>query len=91
MLVATNMASPELEDQFHPNLRMWVREEELDDGRNLTDVVNETNENVKYLPGVKLGLNVTAISDLEVATHLYPTLYPALCPALCPGYSKVVL
>lgn len=69
MLVATNLASQELDDQFNPNLRMWVRGEELADGRNLTDVVNETNENVKYLPGVKLGHNLTAIADLEEAVR----------------------
>lgn len=83
MLVATNLASQELDDQFNPNLRMWVREEELADGRNLTDVVNETNENVKYLPGVKLGHNLTAIADLEVDHPLYPDPCPAICASLC--------
>lgn len=45
---------------------MWVREEELPDGRNLTEVFNESHENLRYLPGVHLGDNVTAIPDLEV-------------------------
>ncbi|GAU29008.1 hypothetical protein TSUD_165260 [Trifolium subterraneum] len=33
---------------------MWVFEETLPNGEKLTDVINKTNENVKYLPGVKL-------------------------------------
>lgn len=32
--------------------------------RLLTEVINETNENVKYLPGVKLGSNIKAVPDL---------------------------
>ena len=32
--------------------------------RKLSEVINETNENVKYLPGVKLGRNVRAEPDL---------------------------
>ena len=46
-LVAGNLAREELEDQFSPALRVWVREEELPDGRKLTDVFNETRENPK--------------------------------------------
>ena len=46
-LVAGNLAKQELEDQFAPLLRMWVRQEQLDDGRQLTDVFNETRENPK--------------------------------------------
>ncbi len=46
-LVATNLASPELEDQFEPQLRIYMREEQLPDGRKLTEVFNETRENVK--------------------------------------------
>lgn len=44
---------------------MWVREEQLPDGRNLTEVFNESRENVRYLPGVHLGDNVTAVPELE--------------------------
>ncbi|KAK7844835.1 glycerol-3-phosphate dehydrogenase [nad(+)] [Quercus suber] len=38
-------------------VRMWVYEEILPSGEKLTDVINSTNENVKYLPGIKLGKN----------------------------------
>ncbi|KAF8028946.1 hypothetical protein BT93_E1579 [Corymbia citriodora subsp. variegata] len=52
---------------FHDEVRMWVFEEILPSGEKLTDVINSTNENVKYLPGIKLGHNVVAIPDLENA------------------------
>ncbi|CAN6464378.1 unnamed protein product [Victoria cruziana] len=50
---------------FHDEVRMWVFEETLASGEKLSHVINDTNENVKYLPGVKLGKNVVADSDLE--------------------------
>ncbi|KAG2187126.1 hypothetical protein INT44_004796 [Umbelopsis vinacea] len=50
-------------DLFDRQVRMWVFEEQVD-GRNLTDIINEKHENVKYLPGVKLPENVIAIPDL---------------------------
>ncbi|KAK2413712.1 NAD-dependent glycerol-3-phosphate dehydrogenase family protein [Trifolium repens] len=52
---------------FHDEVRMWVFEETLPSGEKLTDVINKTNENVKYLPGVKLGKNVVADPNLERA------------------------
>ncbi|GKV37156.1 hypothetical protein SLEP1_g45217 [Rubroshorea leprosula] len=52
---------------FHEEVRMWVFEETLPSGEKLTDVINRTNENVKYLPGIKLGKNVVADPDLENA------------------------
>lgn len=42
---------------------MWVFEEQVD-GRPLTSIINEEHENVKYLPGYKLPLNVVADPDL---------------------------
>ncbi|KAK0590833.1 hypothetical protein LWI29_032270 [Acer saccharum] len=52
---------------FHDQVRMWVFEETLPSGEKLSDVINRTNENVKYLPGIKLGKNVIADPDLENA------------------------
>ncbi|KAI5430912.1 hypothetical protein KIW84_035162, partial [Lathyrus oleraceus] len=49
---------------FNDEVRMWVYEETLPSGEKLSDVINQTNENVKYLPGVKLGKNVVADPDL---------------------------
>ena len=37
--------------------------------RKLSDVINESNENVKYLPGVKLGKNVRAEPDLVASVR----------------------
>ncbi|CAI0456521.1 unnamed protein product [Linum tenue] len=54
---------------FHDEVRMWVFEEKLPSGEKLTEVINRTNENVKYLPGIKLGKNVVADPDLENAVR----------------------
>ncbi|CAK8541220.1 unnamed protein product [Lathyrus sativus] len=51
-------------NSFNDEVRMWVYEETLPSGEKLSDVINQTNENVKYLPGVKLGKNVVADPDL---------------------------
>lgn len=52
---------------FHDEVRMWVYEEILTSGEKLSEVINQNNENVKYLPGIKLGKNVVADPDLEHA------------------------
>lgn len=39
---------------------MWVYEEMIE-GKKLTEIINETHENVKYLPGHKLPPNVVCI------------------------------
>ncbi|GKB98912.1 glycerol-3-phosphate dehydrogenase [NAD(+)] [Tanacetum coccineum] len=54
---------------FYDEVKMWVFEESLPSGEKLTDVINRTNENVKYLPGIKLGNNVVADPDLENAGY----------------------
>ncbi|KAG6578681.1 Glycerol-3-phosphate dehydrogenase [NAD(+)] 1, chloroplastic, partial [Cucurbita argyrosperma subsp. sororia] len=63
-LIASNAARL---SSFHDEVRMWVYEETLPTGEKLTDVINLNNENVKYLPGIKLGMNVIADPDLENA------------------------
>lgn len=52
-------------NDFQDEVRMWVFEEKLPTGEKLSEVINNTNENVKYLPGIKLGKNVVADPDLE--------------------------
>jgi glycerol-3-phosphate dehydrogenase (NAD+) len=45
---------------------MWVFEEQVN-GKPLTQIINQTHVNVKYLPGIDLGENVYAEPDLCVA------------------------
>ncbi|BES96039.1 Glycerol-3-phosphate dehydrogenase [Nesidiocoris tenuis] len=45
---------------------MYVYEEMID-GQKLTEIINTTHENVKYLPGHKLPPNVVAVPDLVEA------------------------
>ncbi len=46
-------------EQFETQVSMWVFEE-LIDGKKLTEIINETHENVKYLPNHKLPENVVS-------------------------------
>ena len=50
--------------QFEEEVRMWVFQEQVN-GRNLTDIINEKHENVKYLPGRPLPANIRAVPDLS--------------------------
>ncbi|KAL4812689.1 NAD-dependent glycerol-3-phosphate dehydrogenase N-terminus-domain-containing protein [Aspergillus spinulosporus] len=67
-------------DTFETPVRMWVFEEEItvppdsphhskygDKPQKLTQVINETHENVKYLPGIKLPENLIATPDIREA------------------------
>lgn len=46
---------------FEDKVTMWVYEEIIE-GKKLTEIINETHENVKYLPGHKLPENVVSKS-----------------------------
>eukprot|EP00842_Homolaphlyctis_polyrhiza_P005745 jgi/Hompol1/6171/HPOL_004857-RA len=48
---------------FHKEVRMWVFEE-IVQGERLTEIINKTHENVKYLPNVRLPDNVVAMPEL---------------------------
>ena len=52
--------------KFNPTVNMYVYEE-LINGRKLTEIINTEHENVKYLPGHKLPVNVVAVPDVVVA------------------------
>jgi glycerol-3-phosphate dehydrogenase (NAD+) len=53
-------------DVFDDEVRMYVHEEMID-GKPLTEIINTTNENVKYLPGAKFTPNVVADPKIESA------------------------
>ena len=42
---------------FQTEVVMWVYEEVIN-GQRLSDIINEKHENIKYLPGIKLPVNV---------------------------------
>lgn len=44
---------------------MWVYEEMIE-GKKLTEIINETHENVKYLPGHKLPENVVSYPSMTI-------------------------
>ncbi|XP_012283028.1 glycerol-3-phosphate dehydrogenase [NAD(+)], cytoplasmic [Orussus abietinus] len=51
---------------FEDRVTMYVYEE-LVNGRKLTEIINETHENVVYLPGHKIPENVVAVPDVVEA------------------------
>jgi len=53
-------------DVFDNEVKMYVHEEMID-GKPLTGIINETNENVKYLKGAKFTPNVVADPDIASA------------------------
>lgn len=61
-IVSENAA--ENTDTFDSEVRMWVYEEQVD-GKNLTEIINEKHENVRYLPEIKLPTNLVADPDIK--------------------------
>jgi glycerol-3-phosphate dehydrogenase len=53
-------------DTIDERVTMYVYEEIIN-GKKLTEIINETHENVKYLPGIKLPPNVVSCRDLLLA------------------------
>ena len=53
---------------FDSTIKMYVFQEEVN-GKNLTDIINESHENVKYLPGIKLPENIIAVPDVVETAH----------------------
>jgi glycerol-3-phosphate dehydrogenase (NAD+) len=45
---------------------MWIFEEDYE-GKPLSQVINETHENPRYLPGIQLGDNVIAEPNIDKA------------------------
>ncbi|KAJ9101634.1 hypothetical protein QFC20_005164 [Naganishia adeliensis] len=61
-IAAENVASRP--DEFEPEVRMWVREKQVQ-GRNLTEVINTTHRNERYLPDIRLPNNLVATANLK--------------------------
>lgn len=64
-IVGKNAA--ELPD-FNDRVTMYVFEEMIE-GKKLTEIINETHENVKYLPGHKLPANVVSCTMYMKRRH----------------------
>ena len=52
-----------LSTKFEEKVQMWVYEEKIE-GKNLSEIINEKHENIKYLPGIKLPDNIIANPSL---------------------------
>ncbi|BGP18585.1 hypothetical protein JCM10213_002127 [Rhodosporidiobolus nylandii] len=51
-------------DGFDEEVRFWVRQREIPGKGLLTDIINETHENARYLPEMKLPDNLVAVPSL---------------------------
>jgi len=68
-IIAENTAR---HDDFHTEVTMWMFEEQVEHKgikRKLSDVFNESKENIKYLPGIQLPPNVRAEPDVKKAVE----------------------
>ena len=72
---------------------MWVFEEEVE-GKKLTEIINTTHCNVKYLPGAMLPENVVAVPEIKDAvagaTALIFVLPHQFLPGLLPDVKAVM-
>ncbi len=50
---------------FNEEVKMWVYEEMVD-GKKLTEIINETHENVKYLKGFSIPSNVVSVCGILI-------------------------
>ena len=57
-------------ERFEEKVSMWVFEE-LVDGKKLTEIINETHENVKYLPNHKLPSNVVSSMVIQMKIRIF--------------------
>lgn len=53
-IIGNNVVSSKV---FEQTVDMYVHEEMVE-GKKLTEIINTTHENVKYLPGIKIPSNV---------------------------------
>ncbi|KAL4716615.1 hypothetical protein ACJJTC_008250 [Scirpophaga incertulas] len=70
---------------FEDRVPMWVYEE-LIDGKKLTDIINETHENIKYLPGHKLpdnvGFDIAEGGGIDLISHIITRCLKIPCAVL---------
>ncbi|KDE04892.1 glycerol-3-phosphate dehydrogenase [NAD+] 1 [Microbotryum lychnidis-dioicae p1A1 Lamole] len=84
-LIGINVqAKPQL---FDPEVKMWVFEEQFK-GRSLVQQFNESHENVKYLPGIKIPHCVVAEADLVRSVQGANALVFVTPHAFVPGVCK---
>jgi len=78
-IVARNAAKPD--SIFFEKVMMWVHEETLrDSSAKLSETINKTHVNSKYLPGVVIPANVVAEPNLEAAVFEATLLVLAVPP-----------
>eukprot|EP01095_Lingulamoeba_sp_RSL-Kostka_P000783 TRINITY_DN11068_c0_g1_i3.p1 TRINITY_DN11068_c0_g1~~TRINITY_DN11068_c0_g1_i3.p1 ORF type:complete len:239 (-),score=76.15 TRINITY_DN11068_c0_g1_i3:448-1164(-) len=62
-LLCAENAKIKMQTFYHKEIRMYVYQE-IVNGEKLTDIINNTHENIKYLPGFKLPKEIVAYDNL---------------------------
>jgi glycerol-3-phosphate dehydrogenase (NAD+) len=91
-IIGENVLYGAAKQYFAEEVRMWTREEmvKLEDGSEgkLSEIINTTHENVKYLKGVKLPPNVKSVPDMQEAVKGASVLVWVLPHQFIPATAK---
>ncbi|XP_022222336.1 glycerol-3-phosphate dehydrogenase [NAD(+)], cytoplasmic [Drosophila obscura] len=86
--VGRNVAA--MSNTMEPKVFMYVYEEMVD-GRKLTDIINTTHINVKYMPDFELPPNIVAVDDIVTAARDSDILIFAIPPTFVSSCCKTLL
>ncbi|ALC41324.1 CG3215 [Drosophila busckii] len=89
--IARNVGNNALTSQFlEPTVLMYVYEEYIE-GRKLTEIINTTHINVKYMPDYVLPTNVVALDDVVTTARDADILIFAIPPTFVSNCCKTLL
>ena len=57
-----------LSTQYDCNVTLWIYDEIVND-KKLSEIINETHENIKYLPGITLSPSIKVETDINTAIN----------------------
>ena len=67
--IAINLIeNPLLSTQYDSNVILWIYDEIVND-KKLSEIINETHENIKYLPGITLCPSIHVETDINTAIN----------------------
>ena len=67
--IALNLIeNPSLSNLYDSNVTLWIYDEIVND-KKLSEIINETHENIKYLPGIILSPSIHVETDINIAIN----------------------
>ena len=67
-IVLNLIENPLLSTQYDSNVTLWIYDEIVND-KKLSEIINETHENIKYLPGIILSTSIHVETDINIAIN----------------------